>query len=271
MSSPSSSGCHGQTLVFVDTNTLHYVDLYLRQAKHCHLYPYAEHLEKPSDHVCQAGHVLEQLELRTPDKKLLEGYQKGVRALIFLCKHKARVQYSPMSELELSVGRVQGKALLATAGERVPDRMWKDVVTSEKEVALRISSRDLQDTRMEIMRLVERLEDVNIEVMENNSGPMREVWDIARGITGLLYMSAADCIIFASALAAGAAYLLTTDVYLRGLVNSVHNPNDDDAKATQAEMRELVGRITSHDPSNVKFPEAPQFQRKDFGRPGHEG
>lgn len=264
MSSPSPRGHSERKLAFLDTNTLHYVDLYLQRAKRDKMYPYVELDENDSDHVCQVNRALQQLDRCMPkkeDKRLLEGYQRGVRALAFLRLREARVQYSPVSELELSMTRTQGSALVAAAKERIPGRIWSKLVTSEEQIKLWVKSHELHEIRRGIEEMVERLREVHIEVTES-SERTREIWDVARGITGLLYLSVEDCIIFASALVASAEYLLTVDGYLKTIVNTVHNPENRDDIDVQENLRLLVSDSTRLDPDTVIFPSAPHYFRK---------
>ena len=106
--------------------------------------------------------------------------------------------------------------------------------------------------------------------MEGNSGPMREVWDVAREIIGLLYVSIEDCIIFADALVTSATYLLTADSYLRKIVNRMHNPGNKHDKNTRREISEHVARITLHESEAVVFPLAPKYWKEGYGGARHE-
>ena len=233
-----------------------------------------EFQEKSGNPVNQAELALKELQRKLvsgipkkkKNEKLLEGYQKGVRALAFLRKKDARIQYSPISELELSAGRLKGKAVEALAKEQVPDRMWSNLVTNDRQVAARITQRNCRDIRSGIDKLVSRLGKVDIEVMKDNSGPIGEVWDIANGITGILYMTPADCIIFASALAASAEYLLTNDGYLREVVNRVRQAGSAHDKAVQDKIRDLMSSITLHNAKDLRFPVAPLYHKKERKR-----
>ena len=228
------------------------------------MYPYVEFADNTSDHMCQVSRALRQLAkvlTEKKDRRLLVGYQSGVRALAFLRLREARVQYSPVSELELSMTRTQGSALVAAAREQIPGRIWSKLVTSEEQVKLWVKSHDLHEIRRGIEGLVKRLKEVHIEVTES-SERMREIWDVARGITGLLYLSVEDCIIFASALVVSAEYLLTVDGYLKTIVNTVHNPRNKGDINVQEKLRLLVSDSTRLDPNTVIFPLAPHYSKK---------
>lgn len=83
----------------------------------------------------------------------------------------------------------------------------------------------------------------------------RDVFDLAKGISGLVYLEMADSVIHASALVAGADYLITRDEYFRKTVNRIRTgqePYDEARRKLQA----LIGKITLDRPDDIDLPQA---------------
>ena len=102
-------------VVFLDTNALHYMHLYLTHACNESLYPFC-----PND---GSGDEARQ-HLRTVESRnLRDSLRKGLDAIVDLSTTDSQVEYSPVSELELIAGRARGRAIEKTAQEGIPDRM----------------------------------------------------------------------------------------------------------------------------------------------------
>ena len=237
-------------VAFLDTNALHYVDLYLKYAKDASMYPFVDKKMDDDNAVAEAKTRLADL----TGTSLKESLGHGLNVLSWISKTDAKVEYSPITDLELMVGRLKGKALEAAAGEGVPDRMWSRFHADEKEVSVRLTPEDLEKTMTGVLGLRPTLEDAG--VVTANVAREQEVLDLAKHLVGLVYMSVADCIVYSHALAAQANYLITNDTYLRNTVNRIRSKTSH--RKIKARIREIVRQTTATlgDSSDVVLPEA---------------
>lgn len=199
-----------QTVVYLDTNTLHYIQLYLNIVAQ-------KELRLPIDDD-EFTASMEEL----PDKE----YRKACRRGFYTLKHFQENQwsglYSPFSEVELQVGRIKGKAFESIAKEGVPDRIWSRRL-EEREISRRVTTEQLADIEKTIDDFASALEDFEIVIRKDYETASRDVFDLAKTIVSLVYMDSTDCIIYASALLARADYFITRDGYLRKTINDIHN------------------------------------------------
>ena len=84
------------------------------------------------------------------------------------------------------------------------------------------------------------LEESGVTITRSDINRTNEVIELANGIASLIYMEEIDSIIYASAVAAGADYLVTVDGYLRETVNKIHNSRDQRYKEIR---QKLEGRV----------------------------
>ena len=89
-----------RNVVYLDTNVLHFVGLYLSRAKERGLFPFGG----------DAAAAEEYLSGMT-ETDLAGSLGKGLRVVISLRRDDPRVEYSTASELELLAGRARGKAI----------------------------------------------------------------------------------------------------------------------------------------------------------------
>ena len=223
------------SIVLLDTNVLHYLDLYAKRAKQFGWYPFGTSDATPS-----------------PYKRLNEDLKKGKAVMRYICDNHVQVQYSPVSELELLTGRLRGRALVKAANEGIPDRMWSNF--RESEVSARLLVDDFDEIYRGIDSLVEILAEPEIETVVSYVERMSEVWRMARGVARLVFLETRDCLIYATALVVGAEYLVTSDSYFRTTVNSIRNSH---RKGNGAKVRTLVKDILPIDTVPV-LPEAKQ-------------
>ena len=232
-------------VAFLDTNALHFIHLYLEHARIQRLYPFS-----PSeDPVAEANEQLGLVE----ERNLRISLERGLKAVESLSIADVRVEYSSVSELELIAGQARGRAVERAAKEGIPDRMWTRFF--EREISARLQSADLTDIRERVERLSASLENAGVLATVSDEGRTRDVLDLAKNITGLVYLGFADSVIYASALVTGADYLITGDKYLRKTVNRIRNgehPYDEVRRQLQA----CIAQITLDDPANVALPEA---------------
>ena len=234
-------------VVFLDTNVLHYVGLYLSRAKEHRLFPFGNDAAAAEDY------------LKTMTEVDLAGsLGKGMRVVRSLLRDNPRVEYSRASELELLVGRARGKAIEKAAAERVPDRMWTRL--GDKNIGERLLASDLTKIAEGVDRLGGLFQDAGIEATVSNTERGRDVLAIAREVLGLAYLSVIDSVIYAEAIAAQADQIISADEFLR---NTVHRIKEDTSpEGTGARLQERVGVLLSRDPGSVILPDAEPLPSK---------
>ena len=232
-------------LAFLDTNALHFIHLYLTRAEEQKLYPFA-----PGEGaIAEAKEHLRGLR----DANLRKSLEQGLNIVACLSSPDVRVEYSSISELELMVGRARGRAIENAAKEGIPDRMWTRF--SEREISPRLTTKDLASIRTRVEGLGPALEKAGILATVSDPDRTRDVLDLAKGIAGLVYLSLADSVIYASTLVARADCLITRDDYFRKTVNGIRGgraPYDE----VKQELQVLIGQITLGPPDDVALPEA---------------
>ena len=192
--------------------------------------------------------------LRTVESRnLRDSLRKGLDAIVDLSTTDSQVEYSPVSELELIAGRARGRAIEKTAQEGIPDRMWTRF--HGEEISARLSTEDLVEIGAKIASLSTLLDEAGVQATVSDPDRISDVFDLAKRIGGLIYVGFADSVIYASALVAGADYLITFDDYLKTTVNRIRTgpPPYDDIKNR---LRTVVGEILLADVAGVTLPEA---------------
>ena len=230
-------------VVFLDTNALHFIRLYIWTK------------EQGLDPASTQGDGVAEAKKQTAKHRgnLEKRLEQGRKIVASLARPDVRVEYSPVSELELMAGRAKGKAMENAAREGIPDRMWTRF--REEEISVRLKVADLTDIRTRVEGLGPALERAGISATVSNPSRTRDVLDLAKDITGLVYLGMADSVIYASALVAGADYLITRDMYFRKTVNRVRSGQKPYDEAKQ-QLRDRIARITLDTPNDVGLPEA---------------
>lgn len=228
-------------VVFLDTNVLHFVGLYLSQAKERGLFPFG-------GDVAAAEKYLSSM----TEADLAKSLGKGLRVVMSLRRDNPRVEYSTASELELLAGRAKGKAIEKAAAEGVPDRMWSRL--GEKDIAERLRSSDFTRIAGGVDRLGGMFQDAGIDATVSNTDRGRDVLAIAKEVMGLVYLSVIDSVIYAEAIAAQADQMISADDYLRRTVHRIKE--DVSAKGTRARLQERVAVLLSRDPGSVILPDS---------------
>ena len=219
-------------VVFLDTMTLHYI-------RHCLEYAKEEGLQFPKDE--QAISELKSHFSNISEKHLREALQTGLETIVLLSRNDVQIEYSPISELEILNGIAEGKARINIAKDSIPHRMWSKF--SEKEIRDRITAECLAAIKAHVDELGSMLEESGITVIRSDSRRTNEVIDLAKGIVGLIYMGEMDSIIYASAVAAGADYLVSADSYLRETVNLIYEANEQRYIEIKQQLKELISNI----------------------------
>ena len=238
-----------QKLAFLDTNTLHYIGIYLEYAKENDLFPRgANDAAKEKEAAAENVNNLAEVDLK-------KSLKRGLETVYFLSTQDVQVEYAPVSELELLTGKTKGKAIMSAAKEGVPDRMWSRF--REDEIRERVASTDLADIKDKVDRLTSMLEESGVAVKTSRSDQTSEALELAKGINGLVYMKSMDSIIYASAIIAQADYLFTADEYLKETVNYIHGPNSESRyEEIRRKLQQLVSQIILGNADAIELPSA---------------
>ena len=238
-------GLDDRKLAFLDTNVLHYINLWLSTARKGGLYPFP--IDRPGtldDALMKAESVAE--------RGLSESLLKGLRTISFLVDNQIAVQYARISILELIKGRTLGTAILKLANSGVPDRMWGKV--TEREVNRLTSIEDLHRIRTEVDGLFSTLSDLGVYDSNRLDG-QRDILDLAINIMQVAYMDVADCIIYSAAIDARADYLIVDDGAFKYTINKIHNPSGESSwLSVQQEVISRVVAVRLWDRSSITLP-----------------
>ena len=218
-----------QKVVFIDTMTLHYIRLCLDYAK-------KYNLEFPTDE--QTVSILKNHFGSVSEKPLKESLSKGLETIFLLSRNDVQIEYAPISEIEILTGITEGEARIKMAKEGIPHRMWSGF--SPREIRDRMAIEDLAAIKDRIDDLDSMLEESGVTVTRSDSNRTNEVIELAKGIVGLIYMGEIDSIIYVSAVAAGADYLVTDDNYLRETVNNIRDSKDQRYEEIRQKLNELI-------------------------------
>lgn len=236
-------------VAFLDTNTLHFIGIYLKYARSKDLFPWGS-----ADTTDGKETALQSVEDQQEDT-LKRSLKRGLETVDFLATQDVEVQYSPVSELELLTGRTRGAAIRHAAEEGIPDRMWSKF--REEEIRERVPLDEIVEIKEAVDGLTTMIEESGVAVTTKTTEDANYALELAKGINGLVYVDAVDSIIYASALIAQADYLLTTDGYLKDAVNSIHNPRGEPRFTTiRRRLQELVTRILLGDADDIQLPSA---------------
>lgn len=118
------------TVVYLDTNTLHYIQLCLNIVAQ-------KKLRLPIDD----GEFTASVE-ELSDKEYRKACGRGFYTLKHFQENQWSGRYSPFSEVELQVGRIKGRAFESIARESVPDRIWSRR-PEEREISRRVTTEQL--------------------------------------------------------------------------------------------------------------------------------
>ena len=217
-------------VAFLDTNTLHFMDCYLHYSR-------AEGLNPASD---EDVIVLERRLTQVVDQALRRSIRNGMKTINWLLEQGLQIEYSPISELELIAGRVRGTALLSAAREGIPDRMWTRV--GDADVQRRVAAEEMGAIGSRLVALSDQLVALGIPRLYANAGA-GDVWELARSLAELVYLSPNDGIIYAGALQVQANYLVTSDEYLRRIANEIRDSGRTHFREVRRHVRGMSGYV----------------------------
>ena len=167
-----------RSVVYLDTNSLHYLDLFVRYVQDNGFTVNdigSEALVKKLEQVDEVGYR--------------QSLQKGRRIISFVLQEDAQVEFSHVSKIELLCGRVRGAVIENAAREGIPDRMWSRI--GEKEIRDGSNEKDLERIRRRLGDLGSALEESGI-VMGVGS-ERRQVLDILELATIYCWSGLPEC------------------------------------------------------------------------------
>lgn len=246
-----------EPMIFLDTNNLHWASLFIEFAEPLRLHPVGH--RDPGD---TAGELEGNFVGRT-----LADYRKGAKVIEFLrdqCSRQgARVEYSPITTLELICGLLRGRAMLDAAQARLAHRMWGHI--DEVEILERLNDTAYQEVERQTRDLEAAFLKAGVRLAETTSDRIREVWLLARRILGSVYLDLGDVVVYASALLAEADILMSGDGYLRRVANGIANPGalaDSVERSYYSQAQQAIKRavadITGFPIGEIVLPPAPE-------------
>ena len=213
-------------VVGLDTNSVHFLDLFMRASLEAGL--------GPEDIADESRFAV----LQTSEKGYNESLGKGRKIVSFFLREDAQVELSEVAKIELLCGRARGAAILSAAKEGIPDRMWSRI--GEEFISGRTDG-ELSNIKERVGNLGASLESWGIIVVDGGERRRAaDVLELAVAIVGSVYMSATDSIVYASAIAANADVLVTDDRYLSKTINLLHNPGETRFRNIKSELERLA-------------------------------
>lgn len=233
-------------VAFLDTNTLHYIGIYLIYAKRENLFPWIKNMANEKE--VAINNVNNKAE-----SNLKKSLKRGIETVDFLLTQNVQVQYTPISELELITTRTKGKAIISAAQEGVPDRILSRFY--EEEIQELVDTTDLANIKDRVNSLSSMLEESGVAIETKHQ--TNESLVLAKEINGLVYVDAMDSIIYASAILAQADYLFTADKYLQNTVNHIHNPSGNPRyENIRQKLQQSVTQIILGKAEDIALPSA---------------
>lgn len=246
-----------QRLLFLDTNALHYARLYLGFAKQHNLPPFGTSSDNPDDVIKNRY---------KNRKKIGQSFKTGRKLVDYLlkqCNEGAKIEYSPVTKVELMCGKLRGKAMLNAAEEGIPYRMWNRI--NEDEILDRLQSDVYEEVWQEMENLDDLFSSAGIDIEETDPERMKSVWLMAQQVLRFVFLDLGDCAVYASALLAEADELITDDGYFRTIVNGIENnkvhpvvEKREYFGKVETELKQIVADAIGIKASEVKLPEAPK-------------
>lgn len=218
-----------RSVLFLDTNALHFCRLFLDTAKRNGL----------SDSGMSPEDVDRELtRLSAGRYRTAEDLIKGRKIVAYLraaSENDAQVEYAPLTCLEMMSGLLRGRAIQAAAQDQIPHRMWGHF--SEREVLNRLSDEAYIAVERVTDGIDDQFQDAGVNLIETDPGSLPDVWRLARVVMRTVFFEPADCLVYTSAVLAQADNLVTADGYLRETASGIANPG--------AAQRELVDYFTA--------------------------
>jgi hypothetical protein len=224
-----------QPLLFLDTNVVHHTRLYLGFARQHDLLPVGG---STGDPIVELKKAFDQ---RSQTFHSFDTGRKIVNYLRGLHDSGARIEYSPVTRLELVCGLLRGKAVLDAANEGIPHRIWNRI--DEREIFHRLSVENYTEVQTDAEGLEDLFQAGGIKLVETDPGRMSEVWRLAQLLLSVVFLDLGDSAVYASSLLAEAEELLTTDSYLHWVANAIENPGGIQETEEQAYFHQARAKV----------------------------
>ena len=190
----------GRSVVYLDTNSLHYLDLFVRYVQ--------DNGYTVNDIGSEAlARQLEQVDEVGYRKSL----QKGRRIISFVLQEDARIFSHFENRTTVWPGTWSGDRERCKGGNPGSD------VVAHRRAEIRDGSNeeDLERIRRRVGDLGSALEESGIVMGVGSEGrQVLDILELATTIVGLVYLSATDSLVYAGAIAARAEVLITGDGYI---------------------------------------------------------
>lgn len=208
------------TVVFLDTNAVHYATLALAfGAKY--------HFDVLNQTAANTKAALQAKGITAWDR-----YVNGACIVRYLNQRflntSAEFYYSPITGLELLCGGLRGEAVKRAANIGVPHRWFSRM--EEKEIRTCLESDGYDEVQHHHADIVTLFGDVGITL--NEKAIDAEVWSLARSLLENIFVDVQDCLVYASAIVTQADELITADSYLQDTVRCTNNPGAAPAELT---------------------------------------
>jgi predicted nucleic acid-binding protein len=213
----SSKAIKRAPIIFLDTNTVHYIRLALALAQESGIR--IEDCDSKTFESCIGSSGIH----KKANINITAGYHIG-RYLVEQVKQRdARVYYAPVSGFELLCGGLRGHAVLNAAKCGVPHRWYSNL--GEDELLHHLGKKDFQDNHSDHANLSSLFQDqLGFSILEPKESDLGKVFDVAQTILSAMYLELGDCLVYASALLARASEIITSDSHLRRAVAGIENP-----------------------------------------------
>src|SRR5262249_41901687 len=141
-------------------------------------------------------------------------------------------------------GLLRGQAVLSAANEGIPERYWNRMGASE--VLGRLQLPDYNRIEKDTQDIETLFRSAGITLNRTQPGRLQEVWTLSCAILAVLFLEPGDCMIYASALLAGADIILTTDTAFRDIINTVQNARSLPDLAKRAYFTHVQNHVLTH-------------------------
>lgn len=241
-------------VVFLDTNVMHYARLCFDHAR-----KHGIKLELNNGAVSKLKDKIGELSERRLKQYLLEGLQSILLLSQADIQDEIQVEYTPLSVLELMAGIARGEALRAAVREGAPYRMWSRF--PDIEIRDRITTDELADIRKTVDSLAKALDGLGVPITQSSNRRNSESMDVAKDLASQIYLTEIDSLIYATALTAGADYLLTADEYFRKTVNLIRDSHEERYRKIRSALKKSVGNLLLTDSADIELPRAFKVKR----------
>lgn len=256
--------------IFLDTNVLHYLRVYLDVAKQYGLKPYGPLVEWS---VISARLIAAKV---LPHQR--DGIRNGFNSFCYLegrADADDRIIVSRLVLAEITHGLVEGQAHLNMASTGMPYQMRQSATELKQTLTAWISQAGFDAVRMATNGLIPELEtQLHIHIWQAGVGSSdREVLTLLESLLKLVYFDVIDAWLYAESLIEQARSFVTFDSVFRNSINWIHNPgsaphNDEDGlwKQARSGIQSAVAAVllaSSGDEAKIVLPQGVGPRNRD--------